>query len=215
MSIEYIFWDNDGVLVDTEGLYYEASRDALACIGFDLTPVQFAEISLATGRSVFELATADDCLMDKLRLWRNRRYSELLAERHLLLPAVRETLAQLVVHKKMAIVTSSRRDHFELIHATTDLLHLFAFILCREDYCEAKPDPEPYLAAVQRSGLTPRQCLVIEDSVRGLAAAKAAGLTCWVIPSEQTRGQDFAAADRVLDGIADVARLLPGTSCAF
>jgi beta-phosphoglucomutase-like phosphatase (HAD superfamily) len=115
----------------------------------------------------------------------------------------------------MAIVTSSRRDHFDLIHATTDLLHLFSFILCREDYREAKPDPEPYLAALQRSGLAPRQCLVIEDSVRGLAAAKAAGLTCWVIPSAQTRGQDFAAADRVLDGIADVARLLPASPRRF
>jgi HAD superfamily hydrolase (TIGR01509 family) len=108
----------------------------------------------------------------------------------------------------MAIVTSSRRDHFELIHAGTGILPFFAFILCREDYREAKPDPEPYLLAVQRSGREARRCLVIEDSVRGLAAAKAAGLTCWVIPSAQTRGQDFSAADRILPEIGEVERLL-------
>ena len=203
-----IFWDNDGVLVDTEGLYYEASRDALTRIGYDLTAEQFAAISLATGRSVFELATCDATLMDQLRDWRNRRYSELLAARQLLLPQVRETLEQLAPHKQMAIVTSSRRDHFDLIHADTDLLHLFDFILCREDYAEAKPDPEPYLKALQRSGREPCRCLVVEDSVRGLAAAKAAGLTCWVVPSAQTRGQDFSAADRILEGIAEVACLL-------
>ncbi len=207
-TCEYIFWDNDGVLVDTEGLYYQASRDALARIGYDLTSAQFAAISLATGRSVFELATGDDSLMDQLRHWRNQRYSELLASRRLLLPEARETLERLAPYLQMAIVTSSRRDHFDLIHADTDLLHLFDFILCREDYLEAKPDPEPYLTAVQRSGREPWQCLVIEDSVRGLAAAKAAGLTCWVIPSAQTRGQDFSAADRILPGIAEVARLL-------
>ena len=208
MSFDYIFWDNDGVLVDTEVLYYEASRDALARIGFDLTPSQFTEISLATGRSVFELATGDEGLMDELRSWRNLRYSELLSARQLLLPDVRETLDLLAPCKQMAIVTSSRRDHFELIHAGTDVLHHFSFILCREDYREAKPDPEPYLLALQRSGADARNCLVIEDSVRGLAAAKAAGLTCWVIPSAQTRAQDFSAADRILPEIAEVARLL-------
>lgn len=208
MSYQYIFWDNDGVLVDTEGLYYEASRDALARIGYDLTVERFAEISLATGRSVFELATADEALMNALRDWRNQRYSELLTARQLLLPQVRETLQALAPHRQMAIVTSSRRDHFTLIHADTELLHLFDFILCREDYGEAKPDPEPYLKALYRSGRDPRQCLVIEDSVRGLTAAKAAGLACWVIPSAQTRSQDFSAADRVLQGVAEVGHLL-------
>ena len=208
MNYQCIFWDNDGVLVDTEGLYYEASREALARIGYDLTVERFAEISLATGRSVFELATADEALMDALRDWRNQRYRELLTARQLLLPQVRETLESLAPHKQMAIVTSSRRDHFDLIHAATELLHLFDFILCREDYREAKPDPEPYLKAVQCSGRDPRQCLVIEDSVRGLTAAKAAGLTCWVIPSAQTCGQDFAAADRILQGVAEVEQLL-------
>lgn len=208
MSFEFIFWDNDGVLVDTEGLYYQASRDALARIGFELTIQQFTTISLASGRSVFELATDDGRLMDELRRWRNARYSELLVEQQLLLPGVCETLTRLAVHKKMAIVTSSRRDHFDLIHADTGLLHLFDFILCREDYRAAKPDPEPYLLALQRSGRAARQCLVIEDSARGLAAAKAAGLTCWVVPSPQTRGQDFSAADQILERLDTLPTLL-------
>jgi HAD superfamily hydrolase (TIGR01509 family) len=208
MAYDYIFWDNDGVLVDTEGLYYQASRDALARIGFELTVSQFTTVSLASGRSVFELATADGKLMDDLRHWRNQRYSELLVERNLLLPEVKSTLTQLARHKKMAIVTSCRRDHFDQIHADTGLRHLFEFILCREDYREAKPGPEPYLLALKRSGREARHCLVIEDSVRGLAAAKAAGLTCWVIPSRQTAGQDFSAADRILQRVDELPDLL-------
>ena len=207
MPCKFIFWDNDGVLVDTEGLYFQASQEALATIGFALTMQQFITISLASGRSVFELATADPQLMDELRHWRNQRYSALLAKQTLLLPGVRETLLQLAGHSQMAIVTSSRRDHFNLIHANTGLLHLFDFILCREDYHAAKPDPEPYLLALRRSGCRPEQCLVIEDSARGLAAAKAAGLTCWVIPSAQTRGQDFTAADRVLQHLGELSQL--------
>jgi beta-phosphoglucomutase-like phosphatase (HAD superfamily) len=57
-------------------------------------------------------------------------------------------------------------------------------------------------------GLRPEDCLVIEDSERGLRAAKAAGLTCWVIPSGFTRGGSFAAADRVLGSPAELEALL-------
>lgn len=208
MTCEFIFWDNDGVLVDTEELYYQASREALVQLDFDLTPEQFTTISLASGRSVFELATNDQSLMEELRLWRNTRYSELLKGHDHLLPGVRETLAQLSVRTSMAVVTSSRRDHFEIIHANSRLLAFFDFVLCREDYREAKPDPEPYLLALQRSGRNPQDCLVIEDSARGLEAAKAAGLTCWVIPSTLTRGQDFSTADRILNRIEDLVGLL-------
>ena len=207
-TYDYIFWDNDGVLVDTEGLYFQASREALEQIGFSLSAEQFADISLASGRSVFELATADRQVMDRLRHWRNQRYSALLAGQDLVLPGVRETLARLANRTTMAIVTSSRRDHFELIHSGSGLLPYFDFILCREDYREAKPDPEPYLLALQRSGRDARHCLVIEDSVRGLMAAKAAGLECWMIPSRQTRNQGFTAADRILGGIGELPELL-------
>ncbi|TLM62985.1 MAG: HAD family phosphatase [Deltaproteobacteria bacterium] len=208
MTFDFIFWDNDGVLVDTEGLYFQASREALARIGYTLTPDQFAAISLASGRSVFELATEDAVLMDELREVRNRRYAELLAGTNLLLPGVHETVSRLGAQRGMAIVTSSRRDHFDLIHATTGLLPFFDFILCREDYREAKPHPEAYLLALQRSGRRPADCLVIEDSPRGLAAAKTAGLTCWVIPSAQAAGQDFSAADRILGDITELSALL-------
>ena len=51
VSVEFIFWDNDGVLVDTEGLYYQASRDVLASIGFDLTVEQFIAVSLSPAKA--------------------------------------------------------------------------------------------------------------------------------------------------------------------
>ena len=51
-----ILWDNDGVLVDTEGLYFRATRTVLAEVGIELTPEQFKEISLKRGESTFLLA---------------------------------------------------------------------------------------------------------------------------------------------------------------
>ena len=67
-----------------------------------------------------------------------------------------------------------------------------------------------YLLALANSRQAKADCLVIEDSPRGLAAAKAAGLTCWVIPSLETRQQDFHGADRVLENITELIPLLSG-----
>ena len=72
-----ILWDNDGVLVDTEGLYFQACKEVLGSIGIDLTLDQFKEISLRRGESTLVLATeqgvtADD--VERLRKQRDRRY---------------------------------------------------------------------------------------------------------------------------------------------
>jgi beta-phosphoglucomutase-like phosphatase (HAD superfamily) len=81
-------------------------------------------------------------------------------------------------------------------------------VLTRETYSHSKPHPEPYLTAVERLGANPAGCLVIEDSERGLIAAKAAGLACWVVPSALTRHESFDAADAVLPDLAAVTARL-------
>ncbi len=214
MTFKYIFWDNDGVLVATESLYYQANREALAHHGVELTEDQFRTISLTNGQSVLDLAgraNLDATQSAALRQWRNARYAELLATGDLVLPGVRETLHTLHRQVGMAIVTSARREHFEIIHSCSGLLSLFDFVLTREDYTNSKPDPEPYLLALANSRQAARECLVIEDSPRGLAAARAAGLTCWVIPGAETSGADFSGADRILEDIGEVARRLRET----
>jgi len=114
-----------------------------------------------------------------LRRRRDERYRELLLVEDVTIAGVAELLAELSAHVRMAIVTSSRRAHFDAIHSRTDLTRHFELILAREDYRSSKPDPEPYATAVERLQLSAAECLVIEDSEPGLSAAKAAGLTCW------------------------------------
>ena len=205
--LKAIFWDNDGVLVDTEGLYFQATREALASVGVDVTRDLFIEISLGQGKSLFDLAeergvTAE--AIDRLREERNGRYSELLRGDTQVLDGVEETLRQLQGRVSMGVVTGSRGDHFEIIHTSTDLLQYFDFVLTREDYGEAKPAPDSYLAAMDRQGLTPEACLVVEDSERGMRAALGAGIRCLVVPNALTRGGNFSGAYRVLDGIREV-----------
>ena len=118
------------------------------------------------------------------------------------------TLAALRPRFAMGIVTSSRSDHFTTIHRRTGLLEFFDFVLTSEDYAESKPAPDPYLAGIARTGCAPAECLAIEDAPRGLAAARAAGIDCWVIPTDLSRPADFSAAARILNNVHDVAELL-------
>jgi beta-phosphoglucomutase-like phosphatase (HAD superfamily) len=104
----------------------------------------------------------------------------------------------------MGVVTSARRVHFETAHAKTGLLRYLDFVLTREDYRHTKPHPEPYLTAMARHDLRPEDCIVVEDSERGLAAATAAGLPCLIVLSDWSRDADFSGAAKVLASIRDV-----------
>jgi HAD superfamily hydrolase (TIGR01509 family) len=211
MPITTIFWDNDGVLVDTETLYYQATRRVLQGPGVELDPEQFRELFLKRSGGAWHLAVArgvPETAVDGLRAERNRLYAELLRTEPVLVPGAAQVLGNLYGRLPMGVVTSSRRDHFELIHARTGFSRYFDFVVTGEDVRETKPSPEPYLRALALTGRSPEECLAVEDSERGLSSAKAAGLTCWVLPTALTRTGDFRTADRVLKSLDEVAKLL-------
>jgi len=205
--LKAILWDNDGVLVDTEELYFSATRDILTKAGIDLSRDLFIKISLKQGRSAFDLAVEQGFspeIIIQLRSERNQRYSELLRNKVHVLDGVEDTLHQLHGKILMGVVTNSRREHFEIIHTSTGLLHYFDFVLTCEDYKKSKPDPEPFLTAIKRTELKREHCIIVEDSERGLDAAKAAGIRCIVVPTYLTRDSDFQGAYRVLNSIQEV-----------
>ena len=202
-----VFWDNDGVLVDTEALYFQASREALSSIGINLTRDLFEQISIKEGRSTFILAKEkgiDPDTIDRLHEARNQRYGELLGNGIQIMEGVYETLDRLVGRVSMGVVTSCRRMHFDLIHKDSKLLHFFEFVITSEDVNHTKPDPEPYLMALEKSGCKPEDCLVVEDAERGLKAATAAGIDCIVIPNGFTTKGNFSSAYRILDNIKGI-----------
>jgi HAD superfamily hydrolase (TIGR01509 family) len=207
-----ILFDNDGVLVDTEHLYFRANQEILAGLGIELDAATYVELFLREGRGAWHLARERGVApadIDALRAARDRRYVELVDDADILIPGVADIVPALARRYRLAIVTSSEPTPFARTHARTGLLDHFEVVLKQGDYARSKPEPDPYLRAVERLGVPGERCLVIEDSERGLRAAKAAGLRCWVIPSALTAGGRFDAADAVLDGLgAAAARLL-------
>ena len=206
--LKAVLWDNDGILVDTEELYFTATHEVLLEVGIRLTTELFMQISLKQGQSTFDLAARQGAapeVIARLRDDRNRRYSELLRNGVRIMDGVEDTLRHLQGKAIMGVVTSCRKEHFEIIHSGTGLLHFFDFVLTRDNYKKSKPNPEPYLTALSQTGLEPQDCIVVEDTERGLAAAKAAGIRCLVVPNALTLGSKFTGAYRVLESVRDVA----------
>jgi HAD superfamily hydrolase (TIGR01509 family) len=209
--IKAILWDNDGVLVETEHLYFQATQHVLQTIGVTLTEADYIQLFLVQGRGAWHLAEERGIPhsdIENLRNERNALYSERLAQAPRLTDGITEVLDALQGKYVMGVVTSSRKDHFDLIHRTTGLLKYFDFVLTADDFSRVKPDPEPYLRAVARSGIDARGCVAIEDSERGLQSAKGAGISCIVVPTALTRGGTFAGADRILDSISEILTVL-------
>ena len=206
-----ILWDNDGVLVDTEHLYCEATRRVFAGAGITLGDDDFRDMFLTGNMGAWRLLAEQgrtDAEIARIRDERNDIYSTLLRGRDHAIDGVREVLQALHGRYAMGVVTSSRRDHFEIIHATSNLLPYFDFVLTREQYVNAKPDPEPYLAGIAKTGFAAEQCLAVEDTPRGLTAATGAGAQCVVIPNALTTGGDFGTAYKVLRDIRELPAIL-------
>jgi len=203
---KYLLWDHDGVLVDTEQWYYEATRQKIADLGITLDLENYL-VCMVDGLSSWDLAIAagtQESDARAKRLERDALYREFLATEDIEIPGVLPVLATLADQFGMAIVTTSKGADFEVIHRERQIVNYMDFILVREDYRLSKPHPEPYLLAVERFGATLDECLVIEDSQRGLKAAVAAGIECAVVYNAFTAGQDFSDATYRIKSLAEL-----------
>ncbi len=203
--LDAIFWDNDGVLVDTERLFFDANRAIMREQGVELDRATFVEWSLRRGVSVFDMIeNASQAEREALRDSRNAIYVDSLMAGVDVFDGVESTLEALHGDVPMGVVTSAYPDHFDLIHEATGLMRFFEFALRGGDYGRHKPHPDPYLTAAERLGVAPERCLVVEDTERGLRAAIAAGMRCVVIPNELAVDADWSGAHEVVESVSDV-----------
>ena len=206
----HILWDHDGVLVDTEPLYFEANRRALSNLGVELSESLYLKL-MARGESAWDIARAGGVGEADIAHWRAQRdvwYQEYITTADIDIDGVEDVLSRLGERYRMAIVTTARPEDFNLIHASRNITRHMDFVLTNVDYPRSKPAPDPYLAALARYDVAPEKAVVVEDSQRGLAAAVAAGIRCVVVNNAFTRAQDFSAATTIINSLEELPEVL-------
>ena len=206
----YILWDHDGVLVDTEPWYFEATRQTIEPLGVTLKQPEYLA-DMANGRSAWERAKAlgaSAIQISDQKAERDKLYQHFLQVQDIEIAGVVQVLERLAERYSMAIVTTSKKADFELIHRERQITTHMDFVLANGDYANSKPAPDPYLTALERFNATPEEAVVIEDSERGLRAAVAAGIDCVVVANGFVAGQDLSVASHRIESLDQLPALL-------
>ena len=142
-------------------------------------------------------------------------YGPLLRDESEAMPGARELVSTLHAEGyPLAIASSSPLWQIETVMDRLDIRAMIAAWASGFEVARGKPDPDVYLLAAERLGVSPARCVAFEDSGPGTQAAKNAGMYAVAVPSAETEGHSFERADLVLPSLAGaapfVARLLDG-----
>lgn len=202
-----VVFDMDGLMFNTEDVYYQVGCEVLRRRGHEFTKELSDAMMGRPPQPSFELMIQWHSLDDtwrQLSVESEGVFVELLDGYLAPMPGLLELLDYLEqAGIPKAICTSSSRNVLSAVLSRMEMEPRFQFTLTAEDIVEGKPAPEIYLKAAARFQLRPAEMLVLEDSSTGCRAAAAAGAFAVAVPGEHSRGQDFSVASLVIDSLAD------------
>ncbi len=206
-----VIWDVDGTLVDTAELHFAAWERMAAemgrTFGRDDFAATFGRRNPEIIRFLFQTEFTDAEVLDIGE--RKETYYRAAAESGVdLLPGVRDLLEGLHARRvRQAVGSSAPRGNLDLILRITGSRPYFDAIVGMEDTHRGKPDPEVFLVAARKLGVPPARCVVLEDAVAGVEAARAGGMKCVAVTfvgHHSDASLKAAGADRVVKSFTEV-----------
>ena len=204
-----ILFDMDGLLIDSEPLWKDAEREVFARVGVTI-PAALAEITMGLRTdevTAFWYARQpwSGASLEEVENAVIEQVGELIATRGAALPGVAQVLDFFAARKyRMAIASNSPDVLIDAVLRKLAIGHYFQVLCSSVHEPQGKPHPGVYLTAAARLGVAPERCLVFEDSVPGIRAAKAAGMTAVAVPApELAHDPAFALADLRLGSLRE------------
>ena len=186
MTLQAVMFDMDGLLVDSEPLWFETETAIMSRLGSPWGPADQQHLiggSLARSTAYMERKAAQPVPREVIGQWLVHGMADLVRARGVqVMPGALELLAEVAqAGLPHALVTSAEP---EIMAAALDSIGVrFPVTVCAADVARGKPDPEPYLQASARLGVAPGRSVALEDSPTGIRSAHAAGLTVVAVPS--------------------------------
>lgn len=205
-----LIFDMDGVLVDSMPVHAHAL--ALLCERFGGAEDWDGDVGQFAGRGpedVFRVLLPKQMAemgVDALNDEKERIYREVYGPKAELMPALAEFLDGVKEHGiKCSVGSSGCFENVDMVWRACNLEHWFEVRVCANDVTHCKPSPEIFLTAAERLGLQPEECIVVEDAISGVEAAKAAGMKVVTLTTTLPRERlEQAGADLVIDSFAEI-----------
>lgn len=189
-----IIFDFDGLIVDTETIWFHSFRDAVREYGGELPLEEFAKCIGTTDEVLY--AYLKEQLKEKFNEHALKEKVTTLHKEKMKIPKARDGVKEYLEEAKelglkIALASSSSREWVVRFLEELQIRDCFEVIKTREDVERVKPDPALYKVTIEELGIELSEAVVFEDSLNGLKAAVAAGLKCIVVPNDVTRNLQF------------------------
>lgn len=211
--IQAFIFDMDGVLIDSEPIYFEIEKSSFQHLGATVEETEHHTYVGVTLESMFQQVLnkhqLDHVLAEVLEFHKEnvmkvmQGHEELQAFDHV------EQWIQWLSNSgiKLAVASSSPRSLIELILERTGLRPFFTVMVSGEEVAHGKPAPDIFLHAAELLQVDPQHCVVIEDSRNGVQAAKDAGMRCIGHQNPGSGNQDLSKADIIIHSYAELLEL--------
>ncbi|MDR2643048.1 MAG: HAD family phosphatase [Planctomycetaceae bacterium] len=200
-----VAFDMDGLMFDTEAVYWKAAAALLERRGYEYTEELCNAIMGRPPRDCFEFFKKTFSLQESWQELQNESeelFLGFLKEGFSVMPGLFELLDFLELHEiPKCICTSSSLRVVTAVLSSFNLAGRFEFILTAEDIVRGKPDPEIYLRAATGLGVKPSELIVLEDSVAGCLAADSAGAFPIVVIAEHNKNGNFQKAKLLVNSL--------------
>ena len=216
-TLTAVIFDFDGVIADTEPLHFAGFRQTLAEIGITLTEsdyyanyLGYDDLGCLIAALTAHKHSTDPAALAQLMQRKAHVYLESVTDHLVIFPGVREFVRDAAVAYPLAIASGALRHEIEVILEQAGLRKEFLHITSAEDVTRGKPDPQPFLHALnglnrQRREplITAESCLVIEDSLPGIRSAKTAGMKVLAVANTHTI-QDLHEAHAAAQSLSQI-----------
>lgn len=206
-QLRAVVFDLDGLMFNTEELYFHVGTEVLRRRGKVLTQELLNQMigrpSRVSLQIMIDWHELDDTV-ETLQRDNDEIFAEILPQRLAPMPGLLNLMSALEAQPiPKAIGTSSRRPFVDNVLGRFDFAPRFAFILTSESVTHGKPDPEIYLQAAERFGISPDEMMVLEDSEIGCRAAVASGAYAVAVPGDHSAHHSFDGSAFVASSLAD------------
>jgi beta-phosphoglucomutase family hydrolase len=207
LKAKAIIWDMDGVIADTAPYHLSAWQEIFRKRGIKFTKEDFLRNFGQKNDTIIRDTLGEQIAQDEIdsiAREKEETFRRLGGQKIKPFPGAVELIKSLKTHGfKMAIASSTPMENIRLITGSLGIDNCFQSIVTGQDVTEGKPSPQSFLLAAQRLRVEPKNCVVIEDSVAGVAAAKRAGMRCLAITNTHPR-ERLAKADLIVDTLEAV-----------